>query len=290
MAREAPQHITRWAGQDYRTSKVHLYVLRTGDWELGYLYRILMDALPEKGGVLPADPFELAADLGMPEEAITRCLPILERFGRGQSRGGVRLHSDGTLDNRRVSEDLAKARKLRRKLSVSGRRGGVKSAKARVKPGLSQAEPTLNLPMPLASASASASEPLPLPVPPPTPSPLPLPVAAPDGVREQAIPNDQAEIAFRSLLRAYPPDAVRSVVAAEHAFSQRLPSLPKLADLLDTLARQKRSDEWRRGMVPDLVKWLLEFRWTGTVGATAARGSGEEVGEQLEEWAKAVDG
>lgn len=254
-------------------------MLLNQDWGLGYFYRILMDALPEKGGSLPADPAELAANLGMPEELVSRCIPILERFGKGQSRGGIVVKDDGTLQNRRITEDLMTARKRKKRLREGGRRGGLRSAQGRVKPGLSNGEP---IPTPL-------PKPLPLPSPKPLPKPLPEPTI-PEGAREQAIPNNQAEKAFDALVAAYPPEAVQSRFAAQHAFSEVLPWLPCLADLLDALKAQKRSDQWQRGKVPALQRWLRERMWTGTVGAKAARGTGEAVDEQLAAYVKGVDG
>lgn len=266
MARKTPQHITRWAGQDYRTSKVHLHVLLTKDWELGYFYRTLLDALPEKGGSLPADPEELALDLGMPVETAARCIPILARFGKGKSRGGIVIHSDGTITNRRTTDDLKTARKRRQTLVESGRIGGLISAQARLKPPSGQVEPTPNLP-----------KPLPLPSPTPLPLPSPTPTQNPEGAREvdpQALRLETAELEFDRLWSAYPEKGRKARHLAEREWASAIASgfTPPLAEILDAVAAQRRTEQWQRGVIPNLDRWIAERRWADAVDLTTGNG------------------
>lgn len=105
---------------------------------------------------------------------------------------------------------------------------------------------------------------------PPAPSEGPV-SSAPGGAHALGVyPSDEmAEAAFHAFLRAYPADGVTSVVSAQRAWAEALPVMPVLAEMLEAVARFKRSDLWRRGKIHHIERWLRGRMWTGKIGSEA---------------------
>jgi hypothetical protein len=230
------------------------------------VYRELIDALAEKGGVHPSDPSILADELALPANEIARCIPLLAELGR-HGRGGVTLHDDGTLTIRRVTEDIDEEREYRKANQDNGRKGGLRSAQARLKRPSSRAKAPLNPPTPTPLPSGSPPAPLPsssTPTP-TTPDPEAARALSPevlDGIEERS---------FEAFLRAYPERGVKSLHLVQQAWTQTTGFRPPVAELLDAIARQKRTDEWQRGVIPNAERWLLDRRWTAAAPPAEVR-------------------
>lgn len=105
----------------------------------------------------------------------------------------------------------------------------------------------------------------------PSPSLPPTPPPPPEGARAYTglgtYPSAElAEAAFKVFLSKYPPEGVPSEYAAQHAWAEMLPALPALSVLLAALDGAKRSDQWQRGKVHSIVRFLKERMWTGKLG------------------------
>lgn len=131
----------------------------TGDVWLRAVYTELINALYEKGGVLPNDADALADELLLPANEIARCIPILEELGR-TGRGGIRV-KNRRITILRVTEDIREEREYRAEQS----RKGVRSAEVRAE---AKAQPRID------SGSTAVEQRL-KPVQPPTPTPPPSP-------------------------------------------------------------------------------------------------------------------
>lgn len=191
---------------------------------------------------------------------------------------------DGALYSRRMVRDAAVAA-ARAAGGEAGAEHGQKGAQHGVKGGRPPQQKPPYKPPSVASeggiskpppASASASAPASLP-----------PHTHPEGVCKEGAgglggyPNAEcAEAAFKVFLDKYPKSGVPSEFVAQHAWSEALPQLPVLGDLLAALERQKRSDQWQRGVVPRIDRWLRERMWTGKLGeANAETGRYRVLGE-----------
>lgn len=121
MARdgERPVHILPWAAQDYRDSKVRARSMRTGDPMLRLVYLELLFAMQCQGGAVSADIDNLEDELALDPAEIERCLPILKKLG-GDGRGGV-VEVDGMLSNRRVVDEIQRAKSNQAQRSEAGR-------------------------------------------------------------------------------------------------------------------------------------------------------------------------
>jgi hypothetical protein len=171
-------HITKWANQDWRTSKVRIRSITTNDPWLRVVYREALDALAEAGGELSAEPEALADTLGCPPEEVARCLPILDRIARIPGCRGGLIVEDGTIRNLRVSQAIERHERFADEQREHGRQGG--KARRKGHPKGSQGKPKASpidddgydghraTPRP---AQGNPNQPLPLPL------PLPLPVA-----------------------------------------------------------------------------------------------------------------
>jgi hypothetical protein len=69
---------------------------------------------------------------------------------------------------------------------------------------------------------------------------------------------------FLQFVAAYPSHRRVVTVRAKRAFAHALEQVP-FAILLHALEQHKRSDQWRKQIVPSLVRWLEESRWLQTL-------------------------
>lgn len=116
---ERPVHILPWAAQDYRDSKVRARSMRTGDPMLRLVYLELLFAMQCQGGSVSADIDNLEDELALDPAEIERCLPVLKKLG-GDGRGGI-VEVDGMLSNRRVMDEIQRAKSSQAQRSEAGR-------------------------------------------------------------------------------------------------------------------------------------------------------------------------
>lgn len=129
MARGAKDHVIGWAPEDWRTSRIRMRSIMTGDAMLRLVYLELLNALYANAGTLPSDPEELQDYLGLPAAEVARCLPLLVRRDES-SRGGLVI-ADGQVTCPRVTETLAEKAEYRRTLAEEQSERGKRSAEAR---------------------------------------------------------------------------------------------------------------------------------------------------------------
>lgn len=163
------QHIIRWAGQDWRTSRVRMRSIVTGSPSLRLVYLEILFALYEAGGSLPADIAVLQDVVALPRADIEAALPALLEIGKAGRGGLYEEERDGVLLilNRRAEEEIRDDRAFRDEQSRKGKLGGRPR-----KPELNQKKPRLNSEKPVPSRKKPVPSP---PSPSPGPSPTPMP-------------------------------------------------------------------------------------------------------------------
>lgn len=137
------------AVQDYRTSRVRLRSVTSGDPTLRAIYLELLFALWERGGRIPADPESVADEVGLPVSEVAPRLAILAKLGE-KGRGGIVI-ADGWITNARVTEDLERAIAYRERQSDRGRKSGEVRRERRLSHGSVPVEPSFPSPTPLPS-------------------------------------------------------------------------------------------------------------------------------------------
>lgn len=195
------------------------------------------------------------------------CLQPREwRRARERVLGMLAKKEDGSYYSKRSLRELEKIMAVREARAESGQKGAAKRWQTDSKRhgkdlATEMANGMAKNDSSSASSSALASASLP-PAPPPPPE-----CARANGGGLGIYPTaDLAEAAFKVFLSKYPPEGVPSAVAAERAWSEALPWLPPLGELLAALERHKRSDQWQRGKVHGIERWLRERMWTGKLG------------------------
>lgn len=98
----------------------------TRDPWLRVVWRELIDALWEHGGVLDGNVSRLSDDLGVPPAEVNRCLQIL-----GPEDLGFLDATDGRLSNERVSRELENELAYRESQREKGKRGGLRSVESK---------------------------------------------------------------------------------------------------------------------------------------------------------------
>lgn len=76
---------------------------------------------------------------------------------------------------------------------------------------------------------------------------------------------------FDGLWNFYPEKGKKDRAAAVREWDRLKPDDPLIDEIARTLARQKASDEWQRGIgIPYLCRYLSHQRWRDVVSQTAA--------------------
>jgi hypothetical protein len=307
-------HIARFAVQDWRTSKIRARSSTTQDPMLRTVYFEILLALYESGGRLPADPELLSDTLLLPAEEISRCLPILLKFGQS-GRGGLQLQ-DSYIHNARVDEDLEEEKEYRLKQAERGR--------LRHQPPLSHRSATAQPPLDDGSAGAEGTvsqhmEPLsqpecalslPLPLPPPSPLPLPSsfpspnPSLFPEGEESERSPANEP-LGFKEFWEAYPRKVGRGAARKAWMGAKKSSSWPGRTRVIQAALDQAESPKWRTEpqFIPHPSTWLNQERWSDATGPPVKRTNGvnieqvrlakmydlaEKRGQRGEEWYEQV--
>ena len=70
------------------------------------------------------------------------------------------------------------------------------------------------------------------------------------------------ENAFETFWKVYPKKVGKA--ACEKEWSRRCYTAEDADEMVKAIERQKRSDQWKRGYIPNPLKWLKEERWNDT--------------------------
>jgi uncharacterized protein YdaU (DUF1376 family) len=263
---------------DYMRDTAHLSLVEHG------VYAVMLDHYYATGGPLPDDLGALYR--------ICRAFEDCERAAvQSIASAYFPVNGDGMRHNRRADRELAKMQEHAERLANAGRKGGLKSGEARLKPGLSEAaSPAEANPHPHITSTST-----------PTSTANSIPPIPPGGTERVAKKRLSATEKKRARVTENTPDMVRIglwfgrrestpwTVAEAEALAQCAPTAEDLAELeAYYTADMLPANDYRRRAVEQLLN-----NWQGEIdrarawrlreaGAAASRASAEHDQDRRE--------